>query len=780
MAAAGTHISRRAVLISAAASGAALVLGFSLQRARNEAADGNDAGDGNDAPRAHAGAGTNGGFQPNLWIRIPPQGPIVITVHKCEMGQGVLTSLAMLVAEELEIDVRHAIVEQADADFRFADQNTSGSSSIVDSWESLRRAGAVARVLLVRAAAQTWGVTESECVARTGQITHDASGRTLAYGALAGAAAKLIAAGGESAIPDPGSVDLKPSWHFRVIGQPVARHDGPAKAEGTQVYGIDVRVPGMLYAAVLRCPVLSGRVCATDPQVAATLPGVRLAGVDLEAARALPGVRHVLHLEEDIPARLPPRVAVVATSTWAAFQALQRLRAQWDEGSMAQLSSEAIARRLRESDDSVLVVRDSGAALARGVRERPTVTAEYSVPFLAHAPMEPINCTAHVAAQRAEIWAPTQFPQRAVDHAARISGLQREQIRLHVMPMGGAFGRRASPDFVVEAVQISKAVGAPVKVTWTREQDIAQDFFRPVSLQHLSAVLDASGHIDAWLHRMAGPSIIRQFFTSAPIPIEGNEIDGAVSLPYRIANVRVEWRHVEIPVPLGVWRSVAQSQNVFAVESFLDEIAAAAGRHPLDLRREMLAGDARLRNVLEIAVSRSGWNQGRDDADGRGFGVALNRYGPNTAIALVARVAVARDGALRVKKLTCAVDCGHIVNPLSLRAQVEGGLVWGLSSALHGRITIERGRVQQTNFHDYPVVRMNEMPQLDIHLVEADSAPGGIGEPCAPPVAPAVANAIFDATGVRVRSLPLPERVTQSVRSQRRAVRTEASEENSG
>ncbi len=760
MAAEGTRISRRTVLVSAAASGAALVLGFSLRRARDDATGASP------VPTAPGNA-----FQPNLWIRIPPEGPIVITVHKCEMGQGVLTSLAMLIAEELEIDVRQAIVEQADADFRFTDQNTSGSSSIIDSWEPLRRAGAIARVLLVRAAAQAWGVAEAECVARLGTVKHEASGRTLAYGALAVAAAKLSVPGAGS-VPEPGSVDLKPPWHFRVIGRPVERHDAGAKATGTQMYGIDVRVPGMLHAAVLRCPVLSGRVCATDPQIAATLPGIRLERVDLDAARALPGVRHVLTLDEDVPARLPPRIAVVANSTWAAFQALQRLQAQWDEGPMAQLSSDGIARRLRESGDPVLVVRDSGEALARGVREHPTLAAEYSVPFLAHAPMEPINCTAQVRPGGAEIWAPTQFPQRAVDHAARISGLKREQIRLHVMPMGGAFGRRASPDFVVEAVQISQAVRAPVKVTWTREQDIAQDFFRPVSLQNLSAVLDARGRIDAWLHCMAGPSIIHQFLTSMPVPIEGNEIDGAVSLPYRIPHVRVEWRHVEVPVPLGVWRSVAQSQNVFAVESFLDEIAAMARRDPLDLRREMLAGDARLRNVLDIAVREAGGNEpgtrergarsrrGEGRARARGFGIALNRYGPNTAIALVARVAVAHDGTFRVEKLTCAVDCGQVVNPLSLRAQIEGGLVWGLSSALRGRITLERGRVQQTNFHDYPVVRMNEMPELDIHVVEADSAPGGIGEPCAPPVAPAVANAIFDATGVRIRTLPLPERLT--------------------
>lgn len=481
---------------------------------------------------------------------------------------------------------------------------------------------------------------------------------------------------------------------------------------------------------------------------------MELASIDLEAARALPGVRHVIVLEEDIPSRLPPRVAIVAGSTWQAQEAAKGVKLRWREGALANLSSEDIANRLRAAAaNEPAVVRDNGQALAHVG----AIAAEYSVPFLAHAPMEPINCTAHVRADSVEIWAPTQFPQRAVDHAARVTGLSRDQIRLHVMSMGGAFGRRASPDFVVEAVQVSRAVQAPVQVLWSREQDIRWDFFRPVSVQTLSAKLAANGQPEAWLHRLAGPSIIEQIFPPGGLPIEGNEIDAAVNLPYRVPHLRVEWRRADVPVPLGVWRSVAQSQNLFATESFIDELAGGAGQDPVEYRRGLLDGDPRLRNVLDIAARAADW--GRPER-GRARGVALNRYGDGTYIAVVATVSVAPDATFRVERLTCAVDCGQPVNPLSVRAQIEGGLVWGLSAALHGRITIRNGQVEQSNFDDYPVLRMSEVPQLDIHLVDSRAAPGGIGEPCAPPVAPAVTNALFAAAGVRIRELPLPARVT--------------------
>lgn len=690
-------------------------------------------------------------FVPNLWLRIDRSGTVTVTIHKCEMGQGVVTALPMLVAEELEVDMRAIRVEQADADFRVPNQNTSGSSSIIESWEPVRRAGAVARVALVHAAAHEWGVPAEQCSATSGRITHAASGRTADYGSLVATAAKLP-------LPDADSLDLKPHWSFKVIGTPVGRHDAADKASGEQRYGIDVRVPGMLYAAVLRAPYLNGRACTVDGERALTLPTPKLLSANLEAARALPGVRHVVVLDEDIPARLPARIAVVAASTWEAFQAMQRVSAQWDAGPIAQLSSAGIAAQLRQADRlDPLIVRDNGNALQQ-LRRGSVLAAEYDVPYLAHAPMEPINCTASVTDDGIEIWAPTQFPLRAVDHAARVTGVPRDRIRLHAISMGGAFGRRAAPDFVVEAVQVSRAVRAPVQVVWTREQDIQQDFFRPATLQRLSGTVDAGGLPLAWLHQLAGPSIIQQFFPPGRAPIEGNEIDAAVNIPYRIPNVRVEWRNVETLVPLTVWRSVAQSQNLFAVESFLDELAALGKHDPVDYRRALLDGEPRLRNVLEVAAGAAQWH--KRPGPGRGRGVALNAYGEGTFVAVVAQVAVNADGTFRVERLTCAVDCGQIVNPLSLRAQIEGGLVWGLSATLRGQITVREGRIEQSNFHDFAVLRMNEMPALEIRLVDSHARPGGIGEPCAPPVAPAVANALYAATGQRLRSLPLPERLS--------------------
>lgn len=732
--AAPTKVSRRALLAGAAAGGAALVIGFVLERRDPSGPRGDDAA----------------AFSPNAWIRIDPAGAVTLTVHKCEMGQGVLTALAMLLAEELEVDLRRVRVVQAGADNRFANQGTFGSSSIIESWDPLRRAGAVARVALLRAAAHDWGVPESQCTAQVGMVRHEPSGRSATYGSLVTTAAGLP-------LPDPATPDLKPPWAFKLIGRPTPRLDALDKVTGRQRYGMDVRVPGMLFAAVLRCPVLSGRVCSVDAHAAAALPTVKLVAVDLPAARALPGVRDLVVLEEDIPARLPPRVAIVASSTWAAFEAMRQVAVEWDEGPMAALSSDDIRRRLREDTTHVpLVVRDNGQALQR-LSKAADLSAEYELPFLAHAALEPVNCTAHVQTDSIEIWAPTQHPQRAVDHVVRVTGMPRERIRLHVVPMGGAFGRRASPDFVVEAVQISRAVRAPVQVVWTREQDIRQDFYRPASLQRLTAALDGAGRPEAWRHRIAGPSINQQTFPPGTQPIEGNEIDGAVNIPYRIPHLRVEWRPVDIPVPLGVWRSVAQSQNVFAVESFIDELASHAGIDPVEYRQALLEHDPRSSSVLAIAARLAKWEQ--PATHGRGMGVALNRYGEGTHVAVVASVSITPDRTIRVDRLSCAVDCGQPINPLSLRAQIEGGLAWGLSAALHGRITLERGRVEQSNFHDYPVLRMSEMPELDVHIVESSATPGGIGEPCAPPVAPAVANALFAASGVRMRSLPLPARL---------------------
>ncbi|HET8621922.1 MAG TPA: molybdopterin cofactor-binding domain-containing protein [Gemmatimonadales bacterium] len=671
-------------------------------------------------------------FAPDFWIRIHADGRIHLTIHKCEMGQGVLTALAMLIAEELEVEWSRVRVTQADADFRFADQNTSGSSSIIDSWTRLREAGAVARAMLVRAAAARWRVPEIECDATGGVVSHRPTGRRIGYGELAALAAAVPA-------PEPGAVRLKPPEAFRLIGRRVRRLDAPDKITGRQVYGMDLRLPGMLYASVVRCPILGGTV----------------RGLDDTKARSIPGVRDVVRLEADAPSRLPERVAVIADSTWAALQGRQALGIEWDKGPNASLSSEAIERQLADLDDAEpVVLRNDGDALAL-VRKAGALHATYQVPYLAHAAMEPINCTAHARGGVIEIWAPTQFPQRAVEHVARFTGLPRERVRLHVIPMGGGFGRRVYPDFVVEAVQVARAARAPVKTVWTREDDIRNDFYRPVGRLRLSAALDRKGRPSAWVHRLTGPSILRQVRGAAASP-EESELYPEVVL-YSVPSVRVEYREAAIPVPLGVWRSVAQSQNVFAVESFIDELAHQAKADPVRYRRDLLSSHPRLQHVLDVAARAAGW--GAPLPAGHGRGVAVSTYGEPTSLALIAELSVETRGRIKIGRLTCAVDCGQIVNPLSLEAQIEGGLVWGLSAALWGEITVKHGGIEQSNFHDYRVARISDMPRIDIHIVPSTAPPGGIGEPSVPLVAPAVANALFAATGVRHRQLPLePQR----------------------
>jgi len=710
------RVSRRAFLVAGGVGSASLVLGFSLASLER------------DPSKAPAQLGQPDAFEPNLWIRIDAAGDVELRIHKCEMGQGVLTALPMLIAEELEVEWSRIRVVQADADFRFTNQNTSGSSSISDSWTQLRQAGAAARIVLVQAAARRWGVAEAECEARAGIVSHPASGRQATYGELAGFAAGIV--------PLPlDSVPLKSADGFRLIGTPVRRLDAGAKVTGRQIYGMDLRFPKMLYAAVTRCPVLGGT----------------LRRLNDTRARTLPGVRQVIRLEADRPSRLPERVAVIADSTWAAFEGRRALEIGWDAGRNASLCSELIQRRLTELDAATpIVVRNDGDVFEAGVGGSHAIHATYEVPYLAHAPLEPINCTAQVRGESVEIWAPTQFPQRAVEHVSRSTGLPKEAIRLHVIPMGGGFGRRVYPDFVVESVQIARAVGAPVKTVWSREDDIRNDFFRPVGLLRLSAVLDREGFPRAWHHRLTGPSILRQVVGGKRSPAE-SEIYPEV-VPYRTPNVRVEYREAEFPIPLGVWRSVAQSQNLFAVESFVDELAHRAGADPVVYRNGLLAGLPRLQRVLDTAARAARW--GRPLPSGTGRGVAVSRGDP-TCLALIAEVSVEPESEVRVRRLTCAVDCGQVVNPLSLRAQIEGGLVFGLSASLWGEIVVNGGRIEQSNFHDYRMARLKDVPAIDVRIVAGGGSPGGIGETSVPLVAPALVNAVFAASGVRRRRLPL-------------------------
>ena len=679
-------------------------------------------------------------FAPNAWLRIGPDGVVMLTVDKSELGQGSPTGLAMLLAEELEADWSHVrlgpLPENAAVWSRM--MRTGGSNAIRSSWEPLRKAGAAAREMLRTAAAETWQVERATCRAEQGVVIHVPTGRRLPYGTLVERAA---------ALPVPTDPPLKDPKDFRLVGTRVRRLDTPSKVDGSAVFGIDVQVQGMLVASVERAPVLGGRVKR----------------VNAERAKALPGVRRIVELEPSSwmaatggwAAGCAAGVAVVADTYWQAVTGRRALEIEWDEGEASTLESAGIRAQLVALADRPGVVAqtigDAGAALA-GAAKR--VDAVYEVPFLHHATMEPMNCTAHVRADACEVWAPTQNQGDAQRVAAQVSGLPVEQVRIHTTFSGGGFGRRLEPDFVSEAVRISKAVGAPVKVIWTREDDMRNGFYRPTSYNRCSAGLDAAGRLVAWTHRIAGTPLRLKFGPLAK-GLDDSLVDGAIDLPYAIPNVLVDQLTLELaPVPRGPWRSVGVSHNGFVVESFVDEIAAAAGRDPLALRRDLLRDKPRHLRTLELAASKAGWGTPLSGGPGRGRGIALAEWGP-TVCAEVAEVAVDADGTVRVPRVVCAVDCGPAVNPGQIEAQIQGGVVFGLSAALYGEITLARGRVVQGNFDTYPLVRLPEAPVVEVHIVPSVERQGGAGEPGVPPIAPAVCNAIFAATGKRIRRLPI-------------------------
>ncbi len=655
-------------------------------------------------------------FRPNAFLAVDAAGAVTIWVVRSEMGQGVHTSMPMLVAEELECDWKSIRVEQAPTDPRFGSMSTGGSRSVRGSWTPLRQAGAAAREMLVAAAAGRWGVEPASCRAEAGKVMHAASGRSLGYGELAAAAARL---------PVPREPRLKDPRDFRLIGKRVPRLDTPAKVDGRAVFGLDVRLPGMLFATVARPPV----------------HGATVAGFDAGKARKVPGVRQVLSV--------PSGVAVVADSTWAAIGGREALQVRFDDGPNGSLDQEAVARLLSDPAAKPQVVRADGdleAALAAAHRR---IEAVYQAPFLAHATMEPMNCTARVTAKGAELWAPTQAPTWAQGEVAKALGLPEGAVAVHTTLLGGGFGRRAIPDFPVEAALVARAAGAPVQVVWTREDDMRHDLYRPASRHELRASVDAAGRLTAWHHRVRAPSIAAQLFGGrAGRP---DVVEGAADVPYAAGAVLVDCVTPALGLRVGWWRSVYSSQNAFAEECFLDECAAAAGQDPLAFRRALLQRHPRLRGVVELAAEKAGW--GSPLPAGRGRGMACHAsFG--SWVAEVAEVSVER-GEVRVHRVVAAVDCGHVVNPDTVEAQVEGAVVYGLSAALRGEITLERGRVRQGNFDDYQPLRMEEMPAVEVHLVKSAEDPGGIGEPGLPPIAPAVANALFAATGWRFRRMPL-------------------------
>lgn len=669
-------------------------------------------------------------FTPNAFIRIGTDDSVTFILGKAEMGQGVYTSLSMLIAEELEADWSKIKVESAPVDAAynhtvFGIQMTGGSTSTASEWERLRKAGATARVMLIAAAAQGWKVSPDGLHADKGFVIHAASGRRASFGSLADAAAKM---------EPPKDVPLKDPKDFKLIGHSTRRLDTPSKINGTAQFGLDIQIPGMMTAVVARAPVFGGKVVSFNA----------------DKAKAVAGVKNVV--------QVPSGVAVIATGFWPAKLGREKLEINWDEGPGATVSTTGMREQYASlSKTPGLVAKKVGDAAKALAGAAKTITAEYEVPYLAHAAMEPLNCVVDLRADRCEIWTGTQL--QTVDRmtAAAAAGLKPEQVQIHTTLLGGGFGRRANPvsDFVLEAVQVAKAAQVPVKVVWTREDDLRGGYYRPMWYDRMVGGVDAAGNPVAWTHTIVGQSIFQgTFFEAFGVKdgIDAASVEGAADLLYGIPNLQVDLHTPKLAVPVLWWRSVGHSHNGFAVEAFFDELAHAGGKDPYELRRALLASQPRMRAVLDLVAQKAGW--GKPLPAGRGRGIATH-FSFDSYVGQVAEVSVDKDGGVRVHRVVCAVDCGRVVNPDSVKAQMEGGIIFGLTAALKDEITLDRGRVQQRNFHDYPMLRINESPQIEVYIVPSTEKPTGVGEPGVPPVAPAVANAVFAATGKRVRKLPI-------------------------
>jgi isoquinoline 1-oxidoreductase beta subunit len=660
---------------------------------------------------------------PNAWIRIDRDGTVTIQVGSSEMGQGVLTAIPMLLADELDADWSKVRVTSAPADKAFTNpligsQLTGGSTAVRGFWQTVRNAGATARELMVEAAAKTWQVPAASCRTENGAAIHKPTGRKLAYGELVDTAATL---------PVPGTAFLKDPKEFRLIGKSLPRLDTPAKTSGVAMFGMDVRLPGMLTAVVAHCPVFGG-----TPK-----------RFDAAPARAIKGVRDVVKIDSG--------VAVLADDFWSARRGRDALDVEWDEGPHAAVTSATIRAGFERALAQGVVVRAEGD-VAKALKGSRRIEAVYEVPYLAHACMEPMNCTARIAPDGAELWVGTQAQTFAQNTAAHITGLPPDKIKVNTMFLGGGFGRRSEQDFVAEAVELAKHAGRPVKVVWTREDDMQHDFYRPSTYNRFAAVLGKNGLPLAWRHEIAGPSIFARVFPDrAKDGKDFTSTEGAANLPYGIPNIEVRYAMTNTSVPVGFWRSVGSSQNAYVTECFLDELAAAARQDPYEYRRRMLAKHPRHKGVLELAATRAGWGKKLPAGRHRGIAVAES-FGSFTA--QVAEISIERQ-RVRVHRVVCAIDCGMIVNPGIIEAQMESGIVYGLTAALKGEITIDRGRVQQGNFNDYPLLAIDEMPAVEVHIVKSRESPGGVGEPGTPPIAPAVANAVFAATRKPVRRLPI-------------------------
>jgi isoquinoline 1-oxidoreductase beta subunit len=692
-----TKLDRRSFLKGSAAAAGGLLIGFYLP-------EGTEA-------EAAVSAG-----RINAFVQVGTDDSITFYIHKAEMGQGTVTSLSMLLAEELECDWKKIRTEFPGVDpVAFGPmQGVFGSMSIRTSWEPLRKAGATACEMLVQAAAQKWGVPKSQCRAENSTVVNLNTKERLSFGSLAEAAAKL---------PVPQNAALKDPTQFKLVGKSQKRLDTVDKVSGRTHFGIDGKVPGMLYATLLRCPVFGGKV----------------AGFDAGKAKAVAGVKQVVQISNG--------VAVLADSTWAAMEGRKALVVQWNEGALANTSSATIRKTFADlAEKPGAVARKEGDVAAALSRAPKKIEAVYEAPYLSHAPMEPLNAIAHVQRDSCDIWTGTQIQSTARDVAARITGLAPEKVSIHTEYLGGGFGRRGGADFIAEAVEISKAAGVPVKLQWTREDDLQHDTYRPASYTRFTAAIDGNGAATVWNARVVCPS-----FGGLRNGVDRTGVEGIAEIRYSIPNILVEYHPPEVGIPTSYWRSVGYSQNTFFTESFIDELATAAGKDPLEFRRKLLGGAPRMLGVLELAADKAGWAKPLPSGRHRGIAVVDNLGSFN---AQVAEISIDK-GKLRVHRVVCAVDCGYVVNPNIVVQQIESGIVFGLSAALRGEITLDRGRVQQTNFNNYEPLRIDEMPLIEVHIVPSTNPPGGIGEASTPAIAPAVTNAIFSATGKRIRRLPI-------------------------
>jgi isoquinoline 1-oxidoreductase beta subunit len=704
-----TSLSRRSFLTTSAAIGGGLVISLSLPFSRSEAAP-------SDA------------FAPNAFIRIGSDGQVVLTMPYVEMGQGTYTSIPMLIAEELDVSLKQVRLEHAPPNEKlYANpllgvQATGNSNAMRGAWKPLREAGATARMMLVAAAAKHWGVDAKSCRAQDGEVIHVPTGRRLKYGEVVAEAANM---------PVPGNVTLKSPGDFKLIGTRAKRLDAPAKVNGTALYGIDVRPAGVKIATLAQSPVFGGRV----------------KGVDDTAAKAVKGVRQIVRLDD--------AVAVVADHMGAAKKGLAALKVEWDQGPHAKLSTEEIARELDQATlGSGAVAQNIGDADEAMASAATKVEATYQVPFLAHAAMEPMNCTVHLRKDECEIWIGNQAVARVQAMAAKAAGLPPEKVIVHNHLIGGGFGRRLEADGAVRAVEIAKYVDGPVKVVWTREEDIQHDMYRPYWFDRISAGLDEQGRPVAWSHRFAGSSVIARWLPPAfKGGLDPDSTEGAIDLVYDLPNFHVEYVRVEPPgIPTAFWRSVGPSHNVFVTESFIDEMAVVAKQDPVTYRRALLDKSPRAQAVLDLAAEKAGWGQALPKGSGRGVSLQ-NAFG--SYLAAVAEVDVSKEGAVRVHRVVCAMDCGTVVNPDTVQAQIQGSIIFGTTAALYGEITLKNGRIEQTNFDTYQVLRMSEVPAIEIHIIKSSEPPGGMGEAGTSAIVPAIANAVFAATGKRLRKMPV-------------------------